>query len=55
MAMSPAPTSAGGVGPRHCSPPPSLDFSYQEEVESSGSELEEVVTLRPPRSKSGDR
>ncbi|XP_057280106.1 DC-STAMP domain-containing protein 2 isoform X3 [Pezoporus wallicus] len=27
----------------------SLDFGYQERRESSGSELEEVVTLRPPR------
>ncbi|KAM9514855.1 DC-STAMP domain-containing protein 2 [Guaruba guarouba] len=28
----------------------SLDFGYQERRESSGSELEEVVALRPPRS-----
>ncbi|KAK4807544.1 hypothetical protein QYF61_003333 [Mycteria americana] len=29
----------------------SLDFGYQEQPESSGSELEEVVALRPPSSK----
>lgn len=35
--------------------PPSLDFSYQEEAESSGSELEAVVTPGPPRSESQAR
>lgn len=30
--------------------PPSLDFSYQEQPESSGSELEEVMALQPPSS-----
>ena len=30
---------------------PSLDFSYQERPESSGSELEEVMVLQPPSSK----
>lgn len=30
--------------------PPSLDFSYQEQPEGSGSELEEVRVLQPPSS-----
>ncbi|XP_032841369.2 DC-STAMP domain-containing protein 2 [Tyto alba] len=33
----------------------SLDFSYQEQPESSGSELEEVMALQPPSSKGSAR
>lgn len=53
--MSPAPSWHWGYRSPTllCRPPPtpsSLDFGYQEQPDSSGSELEEVVALRPPSS-----
>lgn len=50
VAMSLTCPGTGGAGHQHCSPHPSLDFSYQDQPESSGSELEEVMALRPPSS-----